>query len=285
MNGTVDARSFLVIGAMKSGTTTLTSLLDDHPDIGLTAEKETSSFLSVETAARAASTIRSSRSLAAGEVSTAYMQTPVVPCDPRIAYDALGSELRLIAVLREPYSRALSHWRHWAQLGRNPEGDLADILPDPTRPFVQFSSYFAQLDNWAAVFGNANLLTLRLEDYARDPNSWIKQISLFLEVPLAGFDTTGVRQENAAETRVVTGGVGSRIRDAKSYRQILRPLVPPRLRRMAALSLGGQRGGHRQSTVPTDLRPRFYAAIEDDLRRLEQHWPHLHWRDEVALQP
>lgn len=267
---------FLVVGAMKSGTTTLSSLLADHPEVDLISEKESSSFLDRSTASTAASKLRSSRATAAGEVSTAYTQAPVIDCDPGIARDFVGDDLKIVAVLREPYSRALSHWRHWAQLDRNPDGELDDLLARPDQPYVQFSRYYSQLEPWIATFGASQVLALKLEDYERSATNWTVPLGNFLGVSPEGFDTTSIRRENSGDGRVVSRGVGSRIKQLQIY-QKLRPLIPTAARKRAALALGGTQGGHQ--TVPTGdtTKAAFLRAISTDMAELARIWPNLTW--------
>jgi hypothetical protein len=271
------ATPFLVIGAMKSGTTSLTRLLSDHPNIELVAEKESSSFLDYHRAESTARTIRASSALAAGEISTAYMQNPMVHCDPRLAFRSLGSDLKIIAILREPLSRAFSHWRHWAQLGRNPEGSPSEHLANPESPYVQFSLYHRQLLPWLSTFGESNLLTLRLEDYSIDQYLWTERLSEFLHVPHEGFEQTAIRKENTAETRIVTGGLGARFARSTAYRQVVRPLAPPKIRRLGSLMLGGKQGGYESISITPATRANFSAIIAEDQHALKEQWPHLHW--------
>lgn len=268
---------FLVVGAMKSGTTTLSSLLADHPDIELVAEKESSSFLNRETSLISAAKIRASHARAAGEVSTAYTQAPVIFCDPTIARAAVGDDLKIIAVLREPYSRALSHWRHWAQLGRNADGTMDELIAEPNQPYVQFSSYYSQLAPWVEVFGSSKVLVLRLEDYEREASNWTQPLSEFLGVPASGFDSNSIRKENAGDSRVVSRGAGSRIKQLAIYRKIVRPLIPPSARRRAALILGGNKGGYTTDPSADSTRDAFLDAVSADMCQLQQVWPHLKW--------
>jgi predicted O-methyltransferase YrrM len=44
--------TFIVIGAMKSGTTSLYHYLDEHPEVGMSAQKETDFFVAENSAAK-----------------------------------------------------------------------------------------------------------------------------------------------------------------------------------------------------------------------------------------
>jgi hypothetical protein len=100
---------FIVIGAPRSGTTAIASYLGDHPDIVVSSPKETHFFdahyadgvdsISAYFAHRGTERI-------AGEATPAYLVSPWVP--ERIATTV--PDVKLIATLREPASRAFSHW-------------------------------------------------------------------------------------------------------------------------------------------------------------------------------
>lgn len=274
------SRPFLVVGAMKSGTTTLEEVLAVHPDVEIIAEKESTSFAD-EPDPRVMRAMTQSRKAAAGEVSTAYMQRPAIVVDAtRCAASFEDTEpLHALAVLRDPYERAVSHWRHWAQLGRNRQGSPEELLCDPAGPYVAFSSYHRQLTPWVEACGRDRVLALRLEDYDRDPHAWATQVVSFLDLP------KGVTPEmldvhlNDAGTRVVARGLSAKVAASGIYRRVLRPVVPTRVRRAGAMALGGRRGGGA-TTFAASTEARFREVIAEDAQRLRAAWPHLDWTRE-----
>jgi hypothetical protein len=105
--------NFLVIGAAKSGTTSLFRYLAAHPRISIPGEKELDFFCSDEKYARGVDWYLSHwRSASAdqllGEVSPHYMQRKYAA--ERIAH--MFPSARLIALLRNPVERAYSHYWH-----------------------------------------------------------------------------------------------------------------------------------------------------------------------------
>ncbi|MFL0459407.1 sulfotransferase family protein [Kytococcus sedentarius] len=266
---------FLVIGAMKSGTTSLEAALLDHPDVGLAAPKETTLFSGGPLQADAVRGFSQPGVLAAGEVSTGYMQRPDVPSSPEQAREHLGDEARVIAVLRHPVARAESHWRHWEQLGRNDVG-LAQAVVDPDGPYIAYSRYWMQLQPWLDAFGHARLLPLRMEDLIDSPAATIEQVESFLGVPLTGREA--IPRLNTADDRVVARGLGSTVRMSAPYR-LLKPLVPASLRRRGALLLGGQRGGAETAPPTDEVRRRCAEILAPDMAALRATWPHLTWNE------
>lgn len=271
------SRPFLVIGAMKSGTTTLESLLADHPDVDIAIEKETTAFDGSVRAEDAARRILNSTARAAGEVSTGYMQDPVVTSAPGQAKRLLGAELKVIAVVRDPLDRARSHWRHWEQLGRN-EATLPQSLVDPHSMHVHFSRYFAQLDRWATVLRDDQILVMRLEDYARDPGSWQRDITEFLGLSPLGSDEMVVA--NTADSRLAVHGIAQRISRSTVYRRYIRPLVPTAGRRAGARTLGASVGGGEPTEeLDSETIESFHALLAHDTEKLRARWPHACWRE------
>lgn len=269
------ASPFLVVGAMKSGTTSVETLLSQHPDISVAIEKETTAFDGSVAAGSAAATILNSRSQVAGEVSTGYMQYPWVSSDPAQAVELLGEDLRIIAVLREPLARAQSHWRHWEQLGRN-HASLPATLTDQGSTHVAFSRYHEQLSRWTAVLPEDQILVLRIEDYSRQPRPWERSITDFLGISPLPNNT--MVQSNAADSRVVTRGLSQRISRSRAYRQFVRPLVPSVGRRAGVRLFGGTKGGglpEEDLTVADEFR--FRSLIADDAERLRLQWPVATW--------
>ena len=102
--------TFLILGAQKCGTTSLHSLLAQHPEICMSEPKETNFF-----------NIHFDRGLeyyretffnswkghkAVGEASPSYFFLPYVP--ERIAAALPG--VKMMVILRDPVKRAFSHW-------------------------------------------------------------------------------------------------------------------------------------------------------------------------------
>lgn len=108
-------RHLLVIGAQRSGTTYLQTLLDAHPQITMArpSRPEPKVFLSAEQASRGAEWYRAvyfshaTTELVLGEKSTSYIEEPMAAVRAR---DVLGDP-DIVVCLRDPVDRAVSNWR------------------------------------------------------------------------------------------------------------------------------------------------------------------------------
>lgn len=271
-----DVRPFLVLGAMKSGTTTFETILRSHPDIAITSVKEADSFFDQGLAESAARRISMSGALVAGEVSTAYMQYPVREQPVDVVRRTLGPDVCLLAILRDPFERAVSHWRHWYQLGR--ESEPVDVIcADVDGPYKTFSSYHLQLQPWISMFGADRIHCLRLEDYQHDPVGTTGRLWEFLGIPSA--PASPAVQKNVGADRVAARGWRRRVSSSVVYRRGIRPMLSPKVRRAGLVALGGT---SRRTGVPEDarrLREPFMSALASDRHALAEAFPHLTWPD------
>ncbi|MEX2430634.1 MAG: sulfotransferase, partial [Dehalococcoidia bacterium] len=116
--------NFLVLGAMKSATTTLCELLATHPQAFVCEPKEPEFFCKDEVYSRGwpwyQSLFRSAlHKKAVGEGSTSYTKKLLFPrTASRIA--AHVPDARLIYIVRHPIERIESHWMHSLRAGSLP---------------------------------------------------------------------------------------------------------------------------------------------------------------------
>ena len=193
--------NFLVIGAYKSGTTSLDRYLRQHPEVFLPAVKEPNYFATIgaEESDRPTSPgtiadrdryvrlfdgVRDERAI--GEVSPEYLVHPA-------AAAAIATELpevRLIAVLRNPVERAYSDFLMYLRDGRE-QLDFAGALAaqdersqrgDPTGHYVDTGFYGAHLQRFYDRFDRDQLRVHLFEELASDPKALLCDLFGFLGV-------------------------------------------------------------------------------------------------------
>lgn len=260
---------------MKSGTTTLYELLARHPAVDLLTDKERSALADPEAAPAFSRRVRDSTAEIAGEVTAGYMQLPSMRQPLAEAERLLALEdLRVVAILREPVARALSHWEHLTQLGRERREAPAALL-DPDSEYVAFSRYHYQLSGWADLVGVDRVLVLRMEDLRQSPATTADRLFSFLGVsPLPG-DRTQVHA-NAGRSRTVASGWRARISRSPVYRRVVRPVLSPKARHAALRLVGGGSGrvvGRLDQSEVRELR----ATLAADLEQLQRCWPEARW--------
>ena len=229
---------FLIIGAQKAGTTSLSSWLIQHDDVIGPRVKELHFFdrrwhdgnigtywadFPLRVHMDAAAHVRG-RTVVTGEATPYYLFHPLVP--PRV--HSVLPEVKLIVVLRDPVERAISHYWHEVKQGRESlsledalaaEPDL--IAPDLDRvahgqdpsgllaaqSYVARGRYAEQLDRWVALFSPSQMLILSFADLVSQPLSVYRTTLEFIGVdpevsPPPTFDTqnAGSRKPTRPET-------------------------------------------------------------------------------------
>lgn len=175
---------FIIIGAMKAGTTRLYDHCAAHVQIGMSRLKETDYFIAEKNWGRGcdwyAGLFPEGRDRL-GEASPNYTKARAFPGVPaRIA--AANPACRLIFLARDPVLRAESQYAHAVlsgiavpPLSELPGSAMFDHL-------IDVSSYAAQLGLYLRIFPRSQLLCLSFESYVRDPAATLSEIADFLGI-------------------------------------------------------------------------------------------------------
>lgn len=222
--------NFLLIGAMKAGTTTLYEDLTYVDGVYLPPEKEPDDLISpeVETAeglARYEAKFAAGASAPArGDASTAYAKLPTYKGVPDRARRLLGPDVRILYLTRDPIKRIVSQYHHLHGLGLETRPLNQAVLEDES--YVAYSQYDRQLAPWQATFGQSNVLVMRFEDYVADRLTCLTEICQFLGVePPAGVDETH-RNKSEGKHVVKEGSAWAKIAHSDFYLYKVKPLLP-----------------------------------------------------------
>lgn len=228
--------NFLIIGAMKAGTTTLFRDLVDHPQLFLPQEKEPETLTKfgddIDAIRRDyASLFRPAKPhQKLGEASTAYTKRPDYVGAARRALELCGPELKIIYLMRDPVKRAVSQYQHDFGLGRVVEPIDEAILKYDR--YVNYSRYDWQLEPWIETFGTEGLLRVPFEAYVRNRGETLNTVCDFLAIdatllPVLQLD----RAFNASEGKpVAPNGFVRGLINSRTYQRIVKPIVPWTLR-------------------------------------------------------
>ena len=182
---------FAVIGAQKSGSTFLQRRLGEHAGI-MMLKHESSHFEDPDYGRGGvqdlAALLAPHTSSITGLKRPDYLPRPEVP--PRVA--AHIPRIKLVAVLREPVSRAVSAYFHLAVFGfvpvMDPSKALTEILDGrmqkdhpKSQEILDFGRYAENLRRWRDWFAPEQFLILLHEDIARDPVGSLTTALRFLE--------------------------------------------------------------------------------------------------------
>lgn len=272
---TPDADRFaLIIGAMKSGTTTLFEYLSRHPEVAPSSPKEPN-FFSVDTttppdldAYRAHWRWEPGRHAVALEASTSYTMLPATRGVPArmaaMANRALeGIEFKFIYVMRDPIDRIASHLSHIATRrggeGRIDEGDVGHA--------VEVSKYATQLDPYLDIWPREAIFPLVYEHMIEEPSRILARVHEFLGLspePVEGPSVHNTRIDLAADQLLVD------LLDRAPWLRVLRKGIPgPALGPIRRLI--GRRGAKDMELTETQVE-RVIETIRPEVERLRSEW-------------
>jgi hypothetical protein len=188
-----DARALpdaMIIGAMKSGTSSLHYYLTQQPQVIAPLRKEVHYFdlnFGRGEAWYRANFGREGQDGVNLDSSPYYLFHPLVPQRAQ----ALVPDAKLIVLLRDPVRRAYSHYWHERDKGRESLSFEDAIAAEPDRidraherlargeiersaahqyfSYLARSRYAEQLERWLRFYPREQLLVLRFEDLAREP--------------------------------------------------------------------------------------------------------------------
>lgn len=231
---------FLIIGAMKSGTTTLFRDLILNPRVFQPEDKEIGGFRDDKILSKEgldAYTARFSRATAdqiCFEASVRHAFLPLHPGVPERVMSILGPKTKILYLVREPLTRSISHQIHahrlnWCGPDINHEIRVYPILIDVSR-------YAMQIKPWFNRFGPANVKVIKFEDYVGDRKRYVSEISRFLDLEPC---VDGIQEDvahNKSESKPVIGPIPKAFSESSFYRYLVRPLLSldtrERLRRL-----------------------------------------------------
>jgi hypothetical protein len=184
---------FVIIGAIRSGTTSMARYLGAHPQIYMADQKEVRFFNSNLDKGLEWYAMQFHKALPdqiAGEATPAYMSNS----DAMKNMADLLPDARLIAVVREPASRAWSHYwmrrerrretRTFSQAIDQEKAAIARDGPDsPGLHYLNNSMYAYQLRRAIDLFSRNNLLVVIFERMLSDAPSEYRAACDFLGVP------------------------------------------------------------------------------------------------------
>jgi hypothetical protein len=279
---------FLVIGAAKSGTTTLFHYLRQHPQLFMPADKEAPFFSNDDrfalgwTAFAAEHFAGAPSGALLGKITPRYLGDPAVP--ERLA--RLMPDVKLLALLRNPIDRAFSKYRLLARKGNEtrpfaaivdeqlaPDAlDQARHHPGPLRSSVVVRGEYArQLEAYLVHFPRERLLVHYTEELETEPQRVIDDVLQHLGLP------TGWSPSNLGE-RYYVGGDRQRFPQLVPALRRMQPLlslwhrVPVRQRRSLQHWYASQFNvaGGEEPEFPADVRARLVEFYRPDVARLQQ---------------
>lgn len=177
--------NLFVIGAMKSGSTTLHHYLSEHPEIFMSDPKEPWYFVKEKNWCKGEEWYHSLFNTAPvnvkvlGESSADYTMMPKFQGVPERIY-AYNPNARFIYVLRDPVKRCISHYWHNVRWHGEQRDMLTAVREDPD--LVNFSNYYLQLSTYLHYFPIERFFILSFEEMVLKPEFIMYKIFSWLGV-------------------------------------------------------------------------------------------------------
>ena len=241
--------TFLIVGAMKAGTTSLYQYLRQHPDIFMSHIKEPGFFsfgeneycdeakkifpqriCTLDDYAALYQNVREERAI--GEATTAYLDCPRAP--ERIK--SYVPEAKLITILRDPAERAHSHFMFNKKLFQDlPTLEMA-VEEESNRVIDGYSSrykylgkgfYHQQLIRYLRLFPADQMKILIFDDFKQDPYRLLSEVFAFLEVDETFKPDISIRYNTSGAWR--SGAFEWIMKRLQPVRRIAEKKLPPAL--------------------------------------------------------
>lgn len=278
---------FLIVGAARSGTSSLYYYLKQHPQIYLPTQKEPwflsfagnpPNFKSPDKLERVIWKFEdyvklfssASEDVKKGEASTSYLYTYKTTISNIKKYLEDWEKLKIIIILRNPIERAWSQFMYYKMRGVEPLPFEKAVDPKVIQKRLQsnwniyydylgFGLYYSQVKEYLNCFKNTRIYLM--EDLKTNPNKLLKDIFDFLEVN-SSFVLSDYSKYNVS-------GYPSRlyefIRDnivkSKGW-NIIKKLVPYNFRKEIKARL------LRKEKMPRDIKSKLINFYKDDVIKL-----------------
>ncbi len=263
--------NFLIIGAARSGTTSIYHNLREHPDIFMTLKKEPQFF-----------TVNWHRGLswyqglfsdwngesAIGEASVTYTYPQFTEAPARIA--KVLSNVRLLYFLRNPIDRTYSHYLYYRNYRRN------ELLPFEKaiwehNIYLGTSQYHTWIQRYLRFFPRDHLMVQIFEDYIANPDEVIRQIFQFLKVDPT-FRPTNLRTKTNQSFKPRNHLFYNlwRYFSLSPARQAIERFLPEALRPQLRNVIHATLGKREQSEIGFDVKQELQEFFEPEIIKLEE---------------
>ena len=284
--------NFLIIGAAKSGTTSLYYYAKQHPEVYMSPIKEPKFFALqgedldfrgpgdqermqnnwITTFEDYLELFRGvTDENAIGEASNLYLYDPKAAARIR----RYVPQVKLIAILRDPAERAYSNFLYMIRRGREPLAAFPAALREeerrilnnwmPSWHYKRSGFYYAQLSRYFDEFSTSQIKVYLLEELTADPGCVLQDLFEFL-----GVDGTFVSD---VSERHNPSGIPRRkalhrfLTKPNAIKTALKAVVPPGMSRRTTLRIRNQ--NLVRPTLSPEVRTELIATYRDDILKLQ----------------
>lgn len=262
---------FIVIGAMKCGTSTLAKQLELQRGVFMTTPKEPNFFSDDAIFAQGPGWYAALFDGAApgdlkGEASTHYTKLPTYPQTVARMQAALPA-LRLVYMIRNPMERAVSHYIHEWSEGRL--GEDADAAFASSPEIVDYGRYGMQIAPFVEAYGRAAIHLTSLEQIKADPQGEFAAICAHLGMPEGALWIEDLPAQNVSAERIRKLPLHGLLVDNPVATALRRVLIPKALRSWVREG----RTVRTRPEIPQALQVQMRGIFLEDRARLAAFFP------------
>lgn len=262
----------LIVGAAKSGTTSLFHYLAEHPEIASCSVKEPNFFTDEGKLSKGWDWYQdlwswdSKTHKIAVEASTSYTKFPYFPnAAERIS--TMPARFRFIYVMRNPLERIESHYGH----GQITEWETTKFewnKEDISEEMINTSRYAQQISEYYKRFSSDCIKLVIFEDLVDRKAETLRDICQFLDVdPTFEFRKTD-RSYNRSHDRITDPSLRRMTRSPMALR--LKAVLPYSLKKVVMSVVGGK--GRDDYRLSPESRERTLERLAPDLEALRNEY-------------
>jgi len=277
--------NFLIIGAMKSGTTALYYYLEQHPQIYMSPVKEPNFFCVGGQESSDSESVKSigayqhlfkgvSDEKAIGEASHCYLYEP----EAVARIQQYVPDAKFVAILRNPVDRAYSHFLHMVRSGIEPLTDFAQAIRKgeagalQTRSFRDYvgrGRYYEQLKRYFDAFDPKQVKVYLYEDLSNAPLETLRDTFRFIGVDESFVPDVSLRRNVSGHPK--HKALDEFLRRPSSIKDALKVYLPARLRwRLSeAFDALKTRNLVEPPAVQPEVRRQLVGVYREDILRLQ----------------
>jgi hypothetical protein len=285
--------NFLIIGAAKSGTTSLYRYLGQHPQIYANVKEP--SFFAFEgqrvhfagpgdqhgLVRRMVTNLDAYQALfkdvkdevAYGEASVIYLYHPKAAV--RIKHYI--PEVKLIAILRNPVERAFSSYAHLRRDGREPLANFAEALrAEDSRiaanwehqwHYTRLGFYYTQLKRYYDLFSPEQIAVYTYDEFKAQPLMLVTKIFRFLGIDSTFQPDTSVKYNVSGKPKSRT--IHSFLIKPNRVKDLVRPILPRSTRRYLGKSIKEWNIDAAYPELKAEIREQFSELYRDEILMLQ----------------
>ncbi len=269
--------NFIIIGAGKCGTTSLYNYLHQHPQIYLCPQKETYFFVPEHIRSKFkpwgaitnfddyANLFKdASKDSVVGEISTTYYRY----ADSAKQIYLTLPQVKIIAILRDPASRAFSDYQMHFRKGN--EKEEFDTLISPENRFIKPGFYYSELIPYFELFPREQIKIFLFTDLVKNSTTFIRDLFEFIEVnPQFTPDTKTKGREGGLPKNQTLNTILTKPNPLRKFTaSVLSLFIPLSLRQKIRTNLVKQ--NIQAAKLSPELRQRLIEIYRYDILKLQE---------------